>query len=278
LRNSGAETSGPLNRIVERVWLFFASVKLTVVLLVLLALAMAYGTYVETNLTNGAARILVYRTWWFDSLLGVLALNFIGCTLRRAPYKPHQYPWIATHIALLILMIGAVVTHRLGVQGQMTIAEGDADSTYYVEQLDRAKMDMVAGEPRSLPFRIRCVKFDQLFYPGTGTARLFRSQVEVLNAAQQVTLQHDVVLNHPLVYKSYKISQASFMELPDGRHLTVLGVSYDPGISFMYVGGALLVISMAGIFFLKPYLKRKFPPPPKRPRDNQPQPTAKAPV
>ena len=82
-------------------------------------------------LSNGAARILVYRTWWFDLLIGLLALNLIGCTLRRAPYKPHQAGWITTHIALLIIMAGSVVTHRFGMQGQMMIPEGEQSREFY---------------------------------------------------------------------------------------------------------------------------------------------------
>jgi cytochrome c biogenesis protein ResB len=247
-------------RVLERVWRFFASVKLTIVLLAALAAAMAYGTTIETRLSNGAARILVYHAWWFDTLIALLALNLIGCTLRRAPYKPHQAGWIVTHIALLIIMTGAVITHRFGMQGQMIVPEGEAERVFHLEQLDRANLKMINGEPRELPFSVQLVSFEQVLYPGSGTTRLFRSRVMVFDAARTDTLRHDVILNHPLVYRGYKISQASWIDLPDGSQATVLGVSYDPGISLMYVGGGLLLLGMAGIFFLKPYLKRKFPP------------------
>lgn len=258
-------------RALEQVWRFFASVKLTIVLLSALAAGMAYGTYVETALSNGAARILVYRAWWFDSLIALLALNLVGCTLRRAPYRPHQAGWITTHIALLILMTGAVVTHRFGMQGQMIVAEGEEESVFYLEQLDRAHLKMVNGELRELPFAVHCVSFEQVMYPGSGTTRLFRSRVEVHDAERADTLRHDIVLNHPLVYGGFRISQASWLDLPDGAQATVLGVAYDPGMPLMYVGGSLLVLGMAGIFFLKPYLKRKFPPPPKPAKRSVPQ-------
>jgi hypothetical protein len=71
-----------------------------------------------------------------------------------------------------------------------------------------------------------------------------------------------VILNHPLVMDGYKVSQSSWIELKDGRQATILGVAYDPGIPFMYAGSFLLVVGMAGIFFVKPYLKKKFPPKP----------------
>jgi cytochrome c biogenesis protein ResB len=247
----------------ERVWRFFASVRLTIVLLVVLAAAMAVGTYIETTHSNGAARILVYKTWWFDGLLLLVALNLIGCTLRRAPYRPHQAGWITTHIALLIIMSGAVISHRFGVQGQMMVAEGETSHTFYLEQLDRATLETVYRDTRELPFQLHCRSFDQVFYPGSGMTRMFRSQVNAWMTGQRDTLRYDIVLNHPLVYDGYKISQASFTTLDDGKQATVLGVAYDPGVNVLYVGGGLLVLGMAGIFFVKPYLKRKFPPPPK---------------
>jgi len=250
----------PRSQLLDRVWLFFASVKLTIVLLVLLAAGMSVGTYIETEHSNAAARVLIYRTWWFDGLIALLALNLIGCTLRRAPYKPHQAGWITTHIALLLIMAASVITHRLGVHGQMVIAEGDSVGEFALEQIDRSTMELVSGASRQLPFSLYLRKFDQLLYPGTEMTRLFRSRVDVLDPARKDTMHYDIVLNHPLVYGKYKISQASFMQLPDGRTATVLGVAYDPGMFLMYIGGGLLVLGMAGIFFLKPYLKRKFPP------------------
>jgi cytochrome c biogenesis protein ResB len=249
-----------LNKIIDKVWLFFSSVKLLIVLLVLQAGLMAYGTYVETMLSNGAARIIIYRTWWFDCLTVLLAMNLIGCTLRRAPYKPHQMFWLSTHVALLIIMAGTIVTHRFGSQGQMVVPEGEASDVYHEEVLDRENLDMVLGPQRALPFAVHCDEFAQILYPGSMQTRMFRSNVRAFVPGETDTFAWEVKLNHPLVFDGYKISQASWIDMPDGRQATVLGVSYDPGIPYMYVGGILLILSMAGIFFVKPWLKKKFPP------------------
>jgi hypothetical protein len=260
--NADAPPGEPLtgfSKVIDKVWLFFSSVKLTIPLLLALAIAMGYGTYVETVLTNGAARIIVYKTWWFDILVVVLALNLIGCTLRRAPYHVHQVFWLSTHVALLVIMAASVITHRFGMQGQMVVPEGEASSTFYIEELDRESLDMVMGEHKELPFVVHCEDFAQILYPGSAQTRIFSSDVTAWDADGDTTTWK-IMLNHPLVFHNYKISQASWQDLPDGRQATILGVSYDPGIPFMYLGGGLLVLSMAGIYFVKPWLKKKFPP------------------
>ncbi|MBK6910275.1 MAG: cytochrome c biogenesis protein ResB [bacterium] len=252
-----------MTNILDRIWLFFSSVKLTIVLLLIFAVAMGYGTWIETVYSNGAARILIYRTWWFDLLTVILALNLIGCTLRRAPYSPHQYPWLLTHVSLLLIMTASMITNRFGMQGQMVILEGDTENRFGLEQLDLENWDTMIGEERTLPFGVHCVSFEQVMYPGTGMTSLFKSHVIVDDPGNPERIEWDVILNHPLSYKGYKISQASWIDLPDGRQATVLGVSYDPGIPYMYAGGILLVLSMVGIIFLKPWLKSKWPPVPR---------------
>lgn len=248
-----------MNTLLDKIWRFFASVKLTIVLLLVMGVAMGYGTFVETFLSNGAARIVVYRTWWFDSMIVLLALNLIGCTLRRAPYRPHQIPWLLTHVSLLLIMGGTLITSRFGVQGQMVIVEGETEDIFSAEELDRGNLETVMGQQYRLPFQVHAVDFQQVFYPGSGMTRLFKTHVIVTDDDAPAPMEHDVILNDPFAYKGYKISQASWIDLDDGRQATVLGVSYDPGIPYLYAGGILLVVAMFGIFFAKPWLKKKYP-------------------
>ncbi|HKK68067.1 MAG TPA: cytochrome c biogenesis protein ResB, partial [Bacteroidales bacterium] len=83
------------------VWQLFISVKLTAVTLALLAVTSAAGTlipqsaspeqYTQMYGTLGYNLIQVfdlfdmYHSWWFRSLLGLLAANIIICTLDRWP-------------------------------------------------------------------------------------------------------------------------------------------------------------------------------------------------
>jgi len=99
--------------LVERVWRFFCSLKLTLANLLLLFLAMIAGTFVnpqndslaniERAFAGRGALLGAYRTfelydlfhsWWFTLLLTSLALNLIACSFERLPriYYLVRYP------------------------------------------------------------------------------------------------------------------------------------------------------------------------------------------
>lgn len=81
---------------------FFTSVRTTITLLFLLALCAILGTVIPqgemADVSAGAghsfvSRIAVildlnnvYRSWWFTGLLVLLAMNILGCLLKRAPF------------------------------------------------------------------------------------------------------------------------------------------------------------------------------------------------
>lgn len=83
------------------VWAFFASVKLALFLLFILAATSIIGTIVPQNKPAGIyvqeygqnmANLMhtlniqdMYNSWWFLSLLGIFCLNLIVCSLERIP-------------------------------------------------------------------------------------------------------------------------------------------------------------------------------------------------
>ena len=85
--------------VINRLWSFFVSVKLTVFLLLTLAATSIIGTFIPQNQSPGAYintygetiyRILsfadifdMYQSWWFRSLLSLLAVNIIICSIER---------------------------------------------------------------------------------------------------------------------------------------------------------------------------------------------------
>lgn len=89
------------NRPISGLWRFFGSVKLTLVILILLALVSVWGTLIPQReeavefarrLGPGLSRFLeslhlfdLYHSWWFQLLVGLLAVNLVVCSLDRWP-------------------------------------------------------------------------------------------------------------------------------------------------------------------------------------------------
>lgn len=93
---------GMVEVVADKIWKFFSSVKLAVVLLIILAVVSIIGTVIQQNQAPedylkeySQATIQVfetlgffdlYHTWWFVLLLLLLTANLAICTLERFPY------------------------------------------------------------------------------------------------------------------------------------------------------------------------------------------------
>ncbi len=87
---------------VDRIWGFFTSLKLVIVLLLILAVLSIAGTIIQQNkplheyyrfykpetvaLFNKLGLFDMYHSWWFVTCLALLALNLLACTMDR--YAP----------------------------------------------------------------------------------------------------------------------------------------------------------------------------------------------
>ncbi|MFO7751302.1 MAG: cytochrome c biogenesis protein ResB [Desulfobacteraceae bacterium] len=87
------------SRIDNKIWVFFTSVKLTVVVLLLLAATSIIGTFIPQNASPAFyfqkyGEVLyrlfdtfdifdMYNSWWFLLLLGLLAVNLVVCSIDR---------------------------------------------------------------------------------------------------------------------------------------------------------------------------------------------------
>ena len=108
---------------------FFASLKLAVVLIFGLATVLAFATFVESNLGTAAARYYVYHTKMFAALLTLLALCIFCAASIRYPWKRHQTGFVITHIGLLTLLAGSALSFRGNVNSQLLVFLGEASRT-----------------------------------------------------------------------------------------------------------------------------------------------------
>ena len=74
----------------------------------------------------------VYGSPWFVALLGVLGANVLAATLIRFPWSKQQVGFVVTHAGILVLLAGAIQTFLSGVEGQVTLREGQREDHFQV--------------------------------------------------------------------------------------------------------------------------------------------------
>lgn len=114
---------------------FLGSLKLAIPLLLIVAAVVAWGTIVESKYNAEMARIVVYQADWFSALMSLLWINIFCATVLRYPFRAHHTGFVITHIGLLTLLAGGVVTSTYGIDGSMAVTEGLSESMVSLPKL-----------------------------------------------------------------------------------------------------------------------------------------------
>ena len=114
---------------------FISSIKLAVPVMIALIISVAIGTIIESLHNTEYARIALYDTSWFSALLGLLALNVFASMMSRYPWKQHQIGFVLTHVGIIILMTGSLITKRSGLDGTLQIPEGQSQGQVVLSKL-----------------------------------------------------------------------------------------------------------------------------------------------
>jgi len=92
-----------------------------------------------------------------------------------------------------------------------------------------------------LPFSIELTDFKKVMHPGTGIAKSYSSDINLIeNGISKHILIH---MNHPLRHSGYTFYQSSFIESPDGE-TTVLAVVKNYGRLFPYISSIVMCIGL----------------------------------
>ena len=100
------------------------STRTMAVLLLLFALAMAYATFVENDYGTPTAKALIYEAKWFELIMLLLIINFIGNISRYRLWRREKWPVLVFHLAFIFIFIGGAITRYISFEGMMHIREG----------------------------------------------------------------------------------------------------------------------------------------------------------
>lgn len=141
------------------------STRLTAVLFLVFAVAMAVGTFLDASSETPPTpytRELIYNAWWFEAIMAVFIINFAGNIFRYGLHKRKMWDSLMIHVSLVLVIFGAFVTRYIGFEGVMHIREGQtsnyilSDETYLDVFIDGDYVvDGVAQRRRVKPKKIR---------------------------------------------------------------------------------------------------------------------------
>ena len=205
-------------------------------LYVLVIITMAAATFIEKSCGTDFVHTAVYTSWWFTALWTLLAVAAVVYIVRR---RVRRLSTLALHLALLLILSGALLTHVSAWRGRVHLRSGLAVDTYY--KLDRK--GNVSEE--KLPFTMRLDTFIVSYHDGTQAEADYTSRFTVSGEGREV--QAEVSMNKIYEHGSLRFYQASYDR--DGLG-SVLAVNCDPwGIPVTYAGYALLFAALVWMLF-----------------------------
>lgn len=205
--------------------------KALLTLYVLLIVVMAAATVVEHYSNTLFVSEHIYGAWWFTLLWALLAAGGITYIVKR-----HVRKWniLLLHLSLLIILLGALLTHLTSFSGTLHLRQGEAVDSY------REMVSMTETKSQPLPFVVRLDSFDVVNHPGTTAASDYITRFSIADGKTIIHAQ--VSMNKIFVYHGVRFYQASY----DTDNLgSILSVSSDRwGIPTTYTGYGLLFFSL----------------------------------
>jgi cytochrome c-type biogenesis protein CcsB len=109
------------------------STRLTAILFIVFAAAMAAGTFMDAGQDTSPTpytRNLIYNAWWFEAIMVFFIINFSGNIFRYQLYKKEKWATFILHIAFIFILLGAFITRYASFEGMMGIREGATENTF----------------------------------------------------------------------------------------------------------------------------------------------------
>ena len=206
---------------------------ITSVLIIVLIAVLAAGTVVEKLHGSEFALTHVYGTWWFVGLWAWVAGLMVFMTVKCRMWK--RMAVCALHSAILLILLGALLTKLTGQHGKMQLEPNRPNSHFFIKE--KGEVTKTA-----LPFSLTLDRFEIETYAGSSKPKDYVSYLRLSDGETQ----KDVVIsmNHILRYKHYRFYQSDF----DEQGNSVLDVACDPwGIGVTYSGYALLFVALVAM-------------------------------
>ena len=87
---------------------YLASNRLMAVLFFVFPAAMGFGTFIESWYSTDTAKIWIYNAWWFELLMVLMAINFVGNIFIYRLMRKEKWAVLLLHLSFLLILLGAL--------------------------------------------------------------------------------------------------------------------------------------------------------------------------
>lgn len=145
----------------NKLFRFFSSPMVALVLLLVFAFAMAAATFIENDFGTSTAWQLIYDAFWFEMVMLGLSVCFVFNIFKYRLWRREKWSVLLFHIAFIIIVLGAGITRYISTSGIMRIREGASSSTI-ISSNNYLTLQMSDGKSTKI------VKKQVHFSPGMG--------------------------------------------------------------------------------------------------------------
>ena len=179
------------------------------------------------------------------SVLTLLTINLVCHLVFFSPWRREKIGIHISHIAIIILLIGGLLTAVTMKEGFMVLKPEDTKDSLMA--FNNGEMfvtpDMMENNgDATLPFSLTLNNFRREVYPGTGMPKLYESYVTITDG--DLKWPAVISMNEPLRYGGYTFYQASTFVTKNGVPISVLNVVQNDGWLFPYIAGILLALGL----------------------------------
>ena len=203
------------------------------VLVIILIAVLAAGTVAEKLHGSEFALSHVYGTWWFVGLWALVAGLMVYMAVKCRMWK--RMAVCALHSAILLILLGALLTKLTGQHGKMQLEPNRPNSHFFIKEKGEITKE-------ALPFSLTLDRFEIEKYPNSDRPKDYISHLRLSDGPTQKDV--DISMNHILKYRHYRFYQSDY----DEQGNSVLDVARDPwGIGVTYAGYAQLFVALVAM-------------------------------
>ena len=203
------------------------------ILVIILIAVLAAGTVVEKLHGSEFALSHVYGTWWFVGLWAWVAGLMVFMAVKCRMWK--RMAICALHSAILLILLGALLTKLTGQHGKMQLEPNRPNSHFFIKEQGEITKE-------TLPFSLTLDRFEIETYEGSDKPKDYVSYLRLADGKTQKKVV--ISMNHILRHKHYRFYQSDY----DEQGNSVLDVARDPwGIGVTYAGYALLFVALVAM-------------------------------